>query len=193
MTKLNLGCGPLRYENWVNIDADPNARADVFHDLALGIPYKAESVDAIWLGHSFDHFDLVTGLRLLGECFRVLKPQAPIRLSVMDLDLMLASLRADDMDKFAYMQFDIYSKVKSQSLKYGLLAFGALGGAPGGPYMGHRQVYDWEGLREILSLTGFVDVTHQEADDQRRHVLFSDLGPDMYSDQTIYVQCRRPR
>jgi len=85
---LNLGCG-ARFQpgsGWTNLDFishHPRVRA---HDLNQGLPFPDGSYDGVYHSHVLEHFTAQDGLRLLRECFRVLRPGGVIRVVVPDLE-----------------------------------------------------------------------------------------------------------
>lgn len=166
---LNLGCGDrliVRHEDieFVNLDLEPSIRkkADEIgarfqtHDLTRNrLPFDDATVAFINVAQCFEHLNLIDGLRLLPECFRVLKPYGVLRISVPDAALLLRSHARGKLDEFASVQPPVYGQVKSQTLKLGLILFGALHGHG---ETGHKQCYDEEGLREVLEMVWFSDV-----------------------------------
>jgi len=83
---LNLGCGARFHPAWTNLDFvshDPRVRA---HDLNRGIPFPDGSYDGVYHSHVLEHFTAPDGLRLLRECFRVLRPGGVVRVAVPDLE-----------------------------------------------------------------------------------------------------------
>ncbi len=107
--KLNLGCGPVQPDGWVNIDASNRAiLASRFsavdrllvrmgalpptefgpqvtiHDLLKPLPYADDSVSCIYSGELWEHFRYGDAARLTRECFRVLAPGGVFRLCVPD-------------------------------------------------------------------------------------------------------------
>ena len=99
MTKLlNLGCGP-RFSSdpvWTNVDFHSNSPQVIAHDLNRGIPFPAETFDAIYHSHVLEHFAPQDGAQFIAECRRVLKPGGILRVAVPDLEqicrLYLAAL-----------------------------------------------------------------------------------------------------
>ena len=106
--RLNLGCGAIRPEGWVNADSSFNALLQrfpmvgkriakwfnpieyssdnvVYMDVNKGWKYRNESVDIVYASHLFEHLTLKTADLFLREAFRVLKPGGVIRLVVPDL------------------------------------------------------------------------------------------------------------
>jgi SAM-dependent methyltransferase len=81
MKKLNLGCGQFPKENYINVDNDPAAKADIFHDLSvLPYPFESESFDQIDMSHILEH--LPNTLEVMNELNRLLKPGALLIIKV---------------------------------------------------------------------------------------------------------------
>lgn len=109
MIKLNLGCGHIQPEGWVNVDGSMrawlatrfswfdhtltnlkilpktefNSRTH-YANLNKRLQWKDGTVDCIFLGEVLEHFTKDDGYRLLRECYRILKPGGIIRLRVPD-------------------------------------------------------------------------------------------------------------
>jgi predicted SAM-dependent methyltransferase len=84
MKKLHLGCGDIRLDGWLNIDARPGPAVDAVCDLTDLAPVCGPSeADAVYACHVLEHFGFgivrpsafdvlrhwVTRLRHGGECF----------------------------------------------------------------------------------------------------------------------------
>jgi len=106
---LNVGCGPVQPEGWVNIDNSYRARfasrlplldrllvnAHVIPrtdfkpglrgiNLYRPLPWPTDSAAAVYGGEVLEHFTRESGARLIAECFRVLAPGGVIRMRVPD-------------------------------------------------------------------------------------------------------------
>ena len=87
---LNLGggdnCHPKKnYENYISVDIEPpNESYSVKHDLTKPIPLSDNSVERIHSEDFFEHIDQESIISLLGECYRILKPDAFMRIGVPD-------------------------------------------------------------------------------------------------------------
>lgn len=87
---LNLGggdnCHPKKnYENYISIDIEPpNESYSVKHDLTKPMPLSDNSVERIHSEDFFEHIDQESIVSLLGECYRILKPDAFMRIGVPD-------------------------------------------------------------------------------------------------------------
>jgi predicted SAM-dependent methyltransferase len=85
--KVHLGCGGELKAGWVNVDLDLNGlvpprrpeQADdtlfILHDLRSGtLPLADESCAVFYSSHFMEHLEYHEGLRLMGDCLRMLRP-----------------------------------------------------------------------------------------------------------------------
>lgn len=107
--KLNLGCGPVQPDGWVNIDGSNRAylasrlnwvdnllvrlgimsqtefnKHTKYHNLFKGIPYPNNFISCIYAGELFEHFEYEDVFKLTKECYRVLRPHGILRVCVPD-------------------------------------------------------------------------------------------------------------
>lgn len=107
--KLNLGCGPVQPEGWLNVDGSNRAflasklfwldnllvrlgiipptehgRQTRYHNLLQGLPYRDNSIGAIYAGELWEHFEYEDALALTRECYRVLMQGGVLRVCVPD-------------------------------------------------------------------------------------------------------------
>ena len=81
--RLHLGCGSNRFPEWVNVDM--GRKGDLTVDLREGLPFRDDSVEAIFTEHALEHFYREHDLPLLlGEALRVLRPGGRLRVAVPD-------------------------------------------------------------------------------------------------------------
>lgn len=108
LIKLNLGCGVIAPDGWINIDCSWSARlakiplyrrfkngirkrnagwsgSVVISDLRKPLPFGSNEASAVYASHLLEHLYLDEANALLKECFRVLKPSGILRLVVPDL------------------------------------------------------------------------------------------------------------
>lgn len=146
MLKLNLACGDIYIDGWVNVDVD-SEKADLNIDLREPLPYEDNSVDFIYNEHFIEHLTVEEGLSFLSECRRVLKPGGVLRVAAPNLDYLL----------FRYFFF---WKWRSWYKKYGYewietraemvnLAFRE---------WGHKYLYNKQELERRLREVGFKDL-----------------------------------
>ncbi len=108
--RLNLGCGHIQPEGWVNIDASNRAKFAHYLpwldralvrwgvlaptefsaktqivNLSKKLPYRSHSVEAIYCGELLEHFTRGDVDKVLAECVRVLRPGGCFRCCVPDV------------------------------------------------------------------------------------------------------------
>jgi predicted SAM-dependent methyltransferase len=107
--RLNLGCGPVQPDGWINIDGSNRAKLAGWlpwadrglqkvgllpqtefgpHIRVLNLfkplPWPDASVGGIYAGELWEHFEYADAERLTRECLRVLKPDGVLRVTVPD-------------------------------------------------------------------------------------------------------------
>ena len=186
--RLNIGAGNRWSSGWTNIDHDEADAPDVKLDVGeKALPYPAGSVSALYCSHMIDHLDLRRGLFFLRECFRVLAPGAPIRLTCCDLAVFIRGYQEGTLARFAYMQPVEYQQFQEPGVLFGIIGCGALSDRPW--YSGHRQLYDGPGLCEVLEHVGFVQAGVYESDEQSPEFWDTDLP---FPDHTATVEALKP-
>ena len=153
--KLNLGCGDVYFDGWVNIDME-SEKADLKHDLRSPLPYDDSSADYIYNEHFIEHLTVTEGLAFLSDCHRVLRKGGVLRIATPNLDYLL----------FRYFFF---WKWRSWYKKYGYewiktraemvnIAFRE---------WGHQYLYNKEELERRLKEAGFENVYKQKRNRSR--------------------------
>ncbi len=94
--RLHLGSGPFRKDGWINIDLLPE-KVDIPWDLARGIPFPDESVDAILHEHLMEHLTIPQGHALARESHRVLRRGGVLRIGVPDAGAVVSRMPAIGM------------------------------------------------------------------------------------------------
>jgi ubiquinone/menaquinone biosynthesis C-methylase UbiE len=77
--KLNLGCGFLKMEGFVNIDNNPEAKPDKLLDITKKLPFNDDSVEFVRLGHILEHIESKYYIPLFEEIYRVLKKGGKVK------------------------------------------------------------------------------------------------------------------
>lgn len=79
--RLNIGCGYLQRDGWINLDLVPLAGVDVVWDLAnTPWPFDDESVQEIYAKDVIEHLPSLT--RVMTEIHRVLAPGGSVEIRV---------------------------------------------------------------------------------------------------------------
>ena len=140
--RLHLGCGPRLLPGWINIDI--GIRADVTLDLRKKIPLPDESVDYVFTEDFIEHLPYASGVAVISECARLLRPGGVLRLATPDLA------------RFA----DAYTQRSDRALAWyrqefpGLVTHGQMFNT-GMRAWGHQFLYDEETMRGVLEPLGF--------------------------------------
>lgn len=125
--KINLGCGPVGKDDWVNIDWGILAFLHKFtfienillnlkllpkgynvrwprnlrlHNCKRKLPFATDSLDYVYTSHFIEHFKKFDAERILKDCYRVLKKVGIIRVVVPDLELLVKKYLENDRDYF---------------------------------------------------------------------------------------------
>ena len=140
---LHLGSGAFRKPGWINIDLLPE-RVDIPWDLARGIPFPDESVDAVFHEHLMEHLTLSQGHALAVESHRALRRGGVLRIGVPDAGAVVQSYAGNWDDEWA------------RSAPTGMIAIQKVFYEHG-----HRAQYDGQTLILLLRAAGFSDVRRQ--------------------------------
>jgi predicted SAM-dependent methyltransferase len=146
--KLNLGCGPVQFDTWVNIDADSAAAPNIVWDLTWGLPAKDASCRLIYCEHLLEHLAVRDGLSLLAECRRVLQPGGILRVAVPSLDVLIDKSSKGDWRDQDWMTWPEYQFIRTRAEMLNI-AF---------RWWGHQWLYDREELHRRLKEAGFCDI-----------------------------------
>ena len=172
---LYLGCGYAPKDGWVNIDL-VGASSDLCWNLLAPLPFPDDSVDGVFLEHVLEHFDLDQGVAVLVNCYRVLKPDAILRVAVPHV-WRYAESYVNDPDR-------TYIHSVRPGHPTALLAFQQIFYG-----YGHRMAYDSETLSYVLRRAGFTAIRERPfgetdlpnlADSENRRL------------ESLYVECRKP-
>lgn len=123
---LNIGCGRVFSEDWINLDVAPADASVVQLDASKGLPFKEGTVDVCYSSHVLEHIAGHEAGLFLSECARVLKPEGVIRIVVPDLEMIVREYslllhklsegddsRSDDYDWIMLELFDQVGREKS--------------------------------------------------------------------------------
>jgi predicted SAM-dependent methyltransferase len=175
---LHLGCGTKLLPGFVNIDANPRQKLDVWLDVRHGLPFRNSSVASIYSTHMVEHFFHDELDRLFGECFRVLKPDGGLRLIVPSLRNAITAYR-ENLSNWFYDSFPRH--------------FDSLGGRFSNFVFcdgQHRTAFDYSYLEEVLRKSGFNQV--EESAEGKSRIYGNDVPPfeptDTELPHSLYVE-----
>ena len=181
--KINLGCGALAREGWVNIDGLPLNSNTLALDLRNPLPIADGAAQHIHCEHFLEHLTLEDGKQLLGECYRVLQSGGTLRLILPDAEKYLRAYAADDAAFFERLKnlgnpsvpFQSPIEIINQMFR-----------------MGNDHLYAWDerSLRYYLVQAGFVEIERSHQHDTA--VKFNIDGVDDWRDwESIYLNMKR--
>lgn len=152
---LELGSGPKKGVNgWVTVDF---AGADISYDLRKGIPLPAESVDRIYTSHMLEHIPYKELLLFLNDCYRVLKKNGELSVSVPDASRFIRAY----IDKVEFLQKNAYyepATVDTDSLMDQINYIAYMDGQ-------HKYLFDSQNLVNTLKKVPFSKVRLRDYDE----------------------------
>jgi predicted SAM-dependent methyltransferase len=174
--RLHLGCADNYLPGWINVDlARPGRRLDLRWDLRRGLPFPEMSCEAIFAEHLLEHLDLLDGVALLAETWRVLRPDGILRLGVPDLERFVSSYETGN----PVVRGDPGRPVSpTRALALGEIFF----------LHGHRSMYDRETLSMMCADAGFATVETFESG-----IGLLQPSPDSprRREETLYVEAQK--
>jgi GT2 family glycosyltransferase/predicted SAM-dependent methyltransferase len=135
--KVNLGCGHSYIEGWINVDANPDVRADVYLDAFEFVRDHGPEVDELYMGHFMEHLLPATAAALLSLIGDRLPEGAVVSAVVPDMHAIFAAYDAGEISNAELNERFIYSY--SQPSR-------------------HVWCYDGEALRRVFEDAGFLEV-----------------------------------
>jgi predicted SAM-dependent methyltransferase len=172
---VNLGCGPVPLEGWVNVDIARGPRVDVVWDLRRGLPFAGESCAAIFSEHVIEHLSREDAEGLLGECRRVLQEGGALRLSTPDAGRYLRSYAGDG----EFLRHPSFPEAVGEPIDRVNVMM-----REGGQ---HLWAYDSDSLCSLLRRVGFAEVFEQQFG-VSRHPRMRDIDQESRAFESLYVE-----
>jgi len=179
LIQLNLGCGLVAPEGWVNCDSSWTARfsswpflnqvlsrsANVaswprnlrYVDLRRTWPWNDSSVDVVYASHVFEHLAPAHGQNFLKEAYRVLKPHGVLRIVVPDFKYHASQYVAKDIDDVSAA--DGLLRVLHLSIPDSLPLFRQLYYIITGYPSIHKTMYDEAKLKDLLLRYRYINLS----------------------------------
>ncbi len=178
---LNLGCGPLVYSGWCNADdyafkrwlRETSFRPEWRLDITKSWKCKDDFWDGIFTQHVIEHVKYSQAVFVMQECFRTLKPEAWIRISVPNLAKYIDFYKGD----FHRSEFDRFD---FKALSISFLA----------QMHYHKSVWDGDLMIAVLEGVGFVNVREVgfgEGFDKR---IIKDQSDKEW--ESLYIEAQKP-
>jgi len=162
LTRLHVGCGSRKVAGWLNCDI---VESDFDIDLAANSwPFEGQQFEAIVAQQTIEHFDFdPVGLRIMRECYRIMKPGGRIWLSCPDLAKMCRAYEADrctDLDRGLMRHSPAWRSESDFPTQHRINYYFHQDGE-------HRNLLDFDLLNWGLARAGFVEI-HEATDAEMR-------------------------
>jgi predicted SAM-dependent methyltransferase len=142
--------------------------------------------DGIFTEHTLEHLAFDDARRLVGECFRVIKPGGRIRVIVPDVSIFVARYHADDQAWFAeWERVTLVPRGRRLQTPMQALSFVT-------QEYGHRSAWDFATLRQVLADAGFAEVERVSYRQGRDARLLRDKDAESRRLVSIYVEAVKP-
>lgn len=149
--KLNIGSFTVMVHNgWINTDIIDLTSYALQHqykflhmDSRMPLPFENNTVDFILSSHMLEHLTWNEGLSFLKECYRIMKPNAVMRIAVPDAELLANKYLNGKLHELDEMNVTAAGN-ENQSFKFWSFLFD-----------GHHIAYDWYSLSQIGRQAGF--------------------------------------
>ena len=95
--RLNLGCGHIPIDEYINVDARKITGVDLVADVTK-LPFEDNTVDEIYCAHLVEHFtDLHLNKEILPHWYAILKPGSKLKIIVPDSESMSYAFTNNEM------------------------------------------------------------------------------------------------
>lgn len=152
--RINVGCGKYPLKGYVNLDRDPDARADMFVEVPP-IPYRDGTVDEIYAGHFLEHLDPVEARAFLKECHRALVPGGKLGIVVPDTREVMKRWLGDMNDRFQ-VPAGVWWDVRDLDHLCNVFLYNSAWANVDSP---HKWAYEPFTLRRAMEEMGFINLT----------------------------------
>ncbi|MCX7730764.1 MAG: glycosyltransferase, partial [Candidatus Caldatribacterium sp.] len=151
MLQLNIGCGDRMLKGFINIDIE--GHPDLQIDVRKGLPFPDESVDRIFVEHFIERLTRDEGILFLKEAYRVLKPGGVCRIATSDLSTIVKRYIEDDWQSTDWFHRFRYEWIPNRCVMLNVAM----------REQGYQHVYDFEDLRMVGNLAGFLILRRKSA------------------------------
>jgi len=157
--KVNLCCGPVILEDFINVDIDP--RADVVIDLEKDLlPFDDHSVEILVCIFAINYFSCPRAAEIIQDVHRVLRPGGVARFASQDLRILAEKYLKRDADFYFQRLPDDRARFPGETFadKFNYFFYGF----PSTQKKHCQYVYDFEALKALFNQAGFKRVEPKE-------------------------------
>ncbi|HHT9107006.1 MAG TPA: SPASM domain-containing protein [Candidatus Wunengus sp. YC64] len=161
--KINLCCGPIKLDGFINIDVSPNA--DMVLDLERELlPFPDESVVAVVCMSAINYFSRQRAIEIIKDVFRVLKQGGIARFGTQDLRILSEKYLNNDCEFYFQKLKDGRERFPGKTIadKFNEFFYGFQAGGKHCKY-----VYDFESLKVLFEEAGFSLVEEKKYGESR--------------------------
>jgi predicted SAM-dependent methyltransferase len=148
--RAHIGCGKNYLPGFVNLEANFQRKCDYLLDVRAGLPFPDESLVFLYSCHMLEHLHITESIALLKECYRVLKRDGYMRLTLPDFRFVLQILAGEESCDFPRS----FKSLEGQAINH-LFCDGQ-----------HKYGYSREVLEEIALPLGFSKVESANGNDE---------------------------
>jgi SAM-dependent methyltransferase len=193
-TGLQIGASSHQFDGWLVTDIDPDLK-HVYLDATKRFPFANGTFNCIVAEHMIEHISYEDALRMLQECYRVLKGDGVIRITTPNLEFT-----------HQLMHFPLTPALK-RYVAYSNRRFGGADYINSATHVvnrlhhgwGHQFLYDRDTLAASLRQAGFakiVECTLNESnhpaliniDSHADSVIFAEIGEELYGRSCLIVE-----
>lgn len=156
--KLQLGCGQNLIDGFFNTDINTKNGA-YYVDATKPLPFFNNTFHYIFSEHNFEHLSYTEGKKLLGECYRVLRPKGVIRITMPCLEFLIDiynNIEKPENKEYLKWHFERYAKEQFEDFGEDYPA--ALFVNNFMRFWGHKCLYDKPTIRRMFENAGFKNV-----------------------------------
>ncbi|MEH2352520.1 glycosyltransferase [Nostoc sp.] len=147
--KLNIGCGHIKFDNWINIDIDKDKKAvDLVCNAAQKLPFDDDSCALIYNEHFLEHLTVEETIFFLRECYRVLQPGGILRIAMPSLEYVVQKYNSEEWQNQEWLNWPEFKFIKTRAEMLNI-SF---------RWWGHQWLYDREELNRRLFETGYTNI-----------------------------------
>lgn len=182
---LDVGCGGNFEDGFDYIDTFPEGllsehvrnryhRLDIINASDEALRAMGD-FDLVRLQHTFEHFSLEEGQKVLSNCHKLLRSGGIIIITVPDLEVHIRAYldgTYNELSDFRNWALNRIEKDAPDSYYFSIFAHSM-------PYESHKWCYDWNGLRHAINMTGlYKDICRLTIDDAMAEVPFTHNRPE---------------
>jgi predicted SAM-dependent methyltransferase len=141
---LEIGSGAKKGINgWTTLDMSDGC--DIHYDLLLPLPFPDNSITKIYSSHVLEHFHYKDLIKLLTECYRILKPNGVFSVCVPNAGMYVKAYLSQD----EFKPKSVYEPAFHINTQIDLINYMA--------YMDghHKYMFDQDNLLAVLKKVGF--------------------------------------